>query len=98
MNHKTIGARELKQHLGAYLREVRRGTTLIITDRGNPIARLAPVVAGRGADEVRQLEHLHGMGIISRAASAGGLPPATPVVWDGPPLSAAILEDRDTDR
>jgi len=30
----TVGVRELKTRLGGYLRQVRAGRTLVITDRG----------------------------------------------------------------
>ena len=35
-----VGIRELKLHLSAYLARVREGETLLITDRGVPVARL----------------------------------------------------------
>jgi prevent-host-death family protein len=40
----TIGVRELRAHLSAYLRAVARGGTVTIGDRrGRPVARLVPV-------------------------------------------------------
>lgn len=39
----NVGIRELKQHLSQYLARVRDGEEVIITDRGNPVARIAPV-------------------------------------------------------
>lgn len=38
----TVGSRELKNRLGRYLRAVRQGKTLIITDRGKAVAKLSP--------------------------------------------------------
>jgi antitoxin (DNA-binding transcriptional repressor) of toxin-antitoxin stability system len=35
---------ELKAHLSAYLAEVRRGRSILICDRANPVARLVPFV------------------------------------------------------
>jgi len=44
MAHSSIvGARELKTRLGSYLARVRRGETLLITDRNHPVAELRPV-------------------------------------------------------
>jgi antitoxin (DNA-binding transcriptional repressor) of toxin-antitoxin stability system len=37
-----VGVREVKDHLSAYLREVRRGAVVHITDRGEVIAELRP--------------------------------------------------------
>ena len=39
---ENVGVRELKTHLGRYLRAVRRGETIIVTARGKPLARLVP--------------------------------------------------------
>ena len=43
MDRTTVGARELKTRLGTYLRRVREGQTLLVTDRGEPIAELRPI-------------------------------------------------------
>ena len=37
---KTVGSRELKTRLGTYLRQVREGMTLVVTERGLPVAEL----------------------------------------------------------
>jgi len=39
---RTAGIREVRQNLSALLREVRKGREIVITDRGQPVARLAP--------------------------------------------------------
>lgn len=50
----TAGIRELKAKLSAYLRKVRAGESVVVTDRGEPVARLVPV--GRDVSEtVREL-------------------------------------------
>jgi prevent-host-death family protein len=43
MAQNVVGARELKTRLGTYLRRVRAGLTLVITDRGEPVAELRPL-------------------------------------------------------
>jgi prevent-host-death family protein len=48
MQRQTVGARELKTRLGTYLRRVRLGQTLVVTDRGEPIAELRPLSADAG--------------------------------------------------
>jgi len=61
----TIGARELKTRLGAYLQQVRQGRTLVITDRGQPVAELRPL---RGpTNEDTKLEHLQALGAVTWA-------------------------------
>jgi antitoxin (DNA-binding transcriptional repressor) of toxin-antitoxin stability system len=37
---KTVGVKELKNNLSAYLREVRSGATVLVSDRNNIIAEL----------------------------------------------------------
>ena len=39
---RTVGSRELKNRLGRYLGLVGKGETIIVTDRGKPVARLLP--------------------------------------------------------
>jgi|SRR5258708_14464407 prevent-host-death family protein len=38
-----VGSRELKTRLGTYLNRVRRGETILVTDRNEPVAELRPV-------------------------------------------------------
>ncbi len=39
---KTVGVRELKNSLSEYLRRVRSGESVLVTDRGEIVAELAP--------------------------------------------------------
>ncbi len=39
----SIGIRELRQNASRYLRQVERGETFEVTDRGRPVARLVPI-------------------------------------------------------
>jgi prevent-host-death family protein len=47
---KRIGVRELRQHASRYLREVERGDSIEVTDRGRPVAHLVPIPAASGLD------------------------------------------------
>lgn len=40
---ERVGVRELRQNLSVYLRRVKEGVTLEVTEHGHPVARLAPV-------------------------------------------------------
>lgn len=51
---ERVGVRELRQNLSVYLRRVRRGEALEVTERGQPVARLQPIVAED--DPVARLE------------------------------------------
>jgi prevent-host-death family protein len=57
---QRIGVRQLQQNAGAALRRVRRGERIEVTDRGRPIAVLAPAVHGG------VLESLDAAGRITR--------------------------------
>ena len=39
----TVGIRELKAHLSQYMRQVKSGKTVVITERGKPVGRIVPV-------------------------------------------------------
>lgn len=89
MARNTVGVRELKTRLGSYLRRVRRGQVLVITDRGEPIAELRPLQD----DMERKLAKLRAAGLIS--GGNGLLKPFEPIHAPGVRLSDAILEDRE---
>lgn len=42
MTDLHVGVRELKSRLSEYLRQVRAGRSVVITDHGRPVARLVP--------------------------------------------------------
>jgi len=46
---KSVGLRELKNRLSEYIREVRSGDGVLVTDRGEVVAELIP--PGQGIDE-----------------------------------------------
>ena len=43
MAQKTVGIRELKARLSACVRQVKAGDTVVITERGKPVARIVPL-------------------------------------------------------
>ena len=92
MSKKVVGSRELKTRLGTYLRQVQKGQTVVVTDRGRPVAELTPV-AVEGNDEERRLEELVAVGVLSRASHAP-LARIRPLASKGEELSRAIIEDR----
>ena len=90
---RTVGSRELKTRLGRYLRRVRAGETLVVTDRGEPVAELRPVVTSASPIDAR-LERLIALGLVSRRENRA-LAPFRPVRNAGRSVSEAIREDRD---
>jgi prevent-host-death family protein len=91
---KLVGSRELKTRLGTYLEQVRRGDTIIVTDRGEPIAELRPITAATDPLDAA-LDRLASEGLITRASRKGPPTGFRPVrLPAGSSLTDAILEDR----
>ena len=45
MAEVTAGVRDLKTQLSKYVRQVKLGTTVVVTERGKPIGRIMPLSA-----------------------------------------------------
>ena len=88
---KNIGVRELRQHASVWLARVAAGETFIVTDRGRPVATLAPVHTSRW-------EALQASGSVVPATMS--LLDAEPSAGDGSSaLGDALAADRaDDDR
>jgi prevent-host-death family protein len=43
MSQVTVGIRELKAQLSSYLRQVKSGASVVITERGKPVGRIVPI-------------------------------------------------------
>jgi prevent-host-death family protein len=81
----SVGVRELRQRASELLRQVERGETIEITDRGRPVALLSPLPAGT------PLERLRAAGDIEAGSgSVADLPPPLPSRAPEPPSS--VLE------
>ena len=89
---KTIGARELKTRLGQYIHAVRQGETFVVTERGEPVAELRPLVRPQ-TDLEAALDGLAAAGIMTRGT---GRPLAAfkAVRISGRPVSDTIRDDR----
>ncbi|MCA1586924.1 MAG: type II toxin-antitoxin system prevent-host-death family antitoxin [Acidobacteria bacterium] len=92
MARNLVGARELKMRLGTYLRRVRQGDTLVVTDRGEPVAELRPIADTAGPDAI--LARLEARGAVTRPTKKR-LVPFRPIESRAGPLSLAVLEDRE---
>jgi antitoxin (DNA-binding transcriptional repressor) of toxin-antitoxin stability system len=63
---KAVAVRELKNRLSAYLRDVARGETILVTDRGRVVAELRRPTSEIPSGSVEQaLERLHAEGILT---------------------------------
>ena len=51
MAQTRVSIRELKSRLSHYLRLIRQGESVVITDSGVPIGRIVPMAVGQGLEE-----------------------------------------------
>ena len=86
----TAGIKDLKNKLSYYLREVKKGEKILITDRDQVIATIFPVERG---EEDSKLLSLVKEGF---ASWRGGKPTGSqfPVKINGKTVSEIVLEDR----
>ena len=91
----TVGSRELKTRLGAYLKRVRSGETIVVTDRGEPVAELRPIAVTEDATE-QALQRMAAEGLITRGKGRGSLTPFRPIkLPPGVSLSELVIRERD---
>lgn len=92
MKSLTIGIREAKAQLSRLVSEAQRGTEWIITDRGRPVAKLAPIRDLEAPLELR-LARLESWGWIEPSSSrAAAIPPPIRIRASA---QRALQEDRD---
>ena len=91
MAEMTVGIRELKAQLSAYIRQVKAGGTVVITERGTPVGRIVPLSPSIEA----RVQELVDTGLV--AWSGRKLAPLAPVARTQGQRSVAdlLLEDRE---
>ena len=82
-----VGIRELRADLSRWVRRVRAGQEVVVTDRGTPVARLVPV------NGERKIDRLIRAGVVIPAPRPWRGPLPKPIEGTGP-LSDIVLEDR----
>jgi prevent-host-death family protein len=65
---KTAGVAELKARLASYLKIVKSGSEILVTDRGVPVAKLVPIDARRMQDTRRQRLAAAGLLMLGKGA------------------------------
>lgn len=94
MSHMdSIGVRELRRYASRWLARVKAGETIIVTDRGRPVARLSPLDEPVGYERLVAEGRIapgsgHGLTEIIAALDAD-IPPDP-----GPSVTGALLDMR----
>lgn len=89
---EEIGIREARQNLSTYLRRVKEGERFTITERGKPVAVLAPA-----PDSEDLWERLIAEGVITPATlELEDLPP--PIKLDDPYAGTKALQEQRRER
>ena len=88
----TVSVRELKSRLSEYLRRVRSGQRIVVTDRGRPVAEFGPV-GGARLTAAQRLSAMVEAGEISLPRGKG-LRPFRPARVRGDSVSRTLLEER----
>ena len=91
MNELSVGVRELKIHLSKYLREVKLGNTIVITDHGKPVGRISPAVTSLE----ERLDAMREAGIITWSGKELEITPPTVSVIGNVSISDLLIEDRE---
>ena len=89
---ERVGVRELRQNLSVYLRRVRSGESLEVTERGRPVAVLQPITTD---DAVAALA-ARGLAIRRGAGNLAELPEPLPRQLERP--LSQVVEDLRQDR
>lgn len=89
----SVGVRQLRQQASELLRRVEAGETIEVTDRGRPVAVLAPL------PEADPLERLRAAGeVIPSKGTIDGLPKPLAVAAGQEPPSALLARLRRNER
>jgi antitoxin (DNA-binding transcriptional repressor) of toxin-antitoxin stability system len=96
-NIKTVGVRELKNKLSAYLRDVRAGTRVLVSDRNRVIAELhEPRAAyGVGSSFDPQMEEWIETGVVTPPSVEKTPLPKSPISSPGLDIQSMIDADRE---
>ena len=85
-----VGVRDLKDKLSHYLREVKKGRSVMITERGKIVATIVPVQERAAVEKLKQLAR-SGLGTWRGGKPKGA---SRSVVVKGKPVGDIVLEER----
>lgn len=87
-----VGLREANMHFSKYVKLVRQGQEVVVTERGAPIAVIKPLTREGGPEQrVRLLEE---QGVLKRP-SRSAIPAGSPVAIKGRSIADTVSEERE---
>ena len=91
MSKVNVGLRDLRTHLSQYIRQVKSGDTIVITEHGRPVGRIVP--APRSLDD--QIQAMLDSGLIEWNGQPLPLVKHRPRVRGKKTVSDMLIEDRE---
>ncbi len=89
------GVKEVRDHFTQYLKKVKRGEKVIVTERGRPVVLLSPIPEVSGVQERIELAAMRGL--IRLPQKEGKISSLKrKIKLTGKSLTEIILEDRET--
>ncbi|MBI4237320.1 MAG: type II toxin-antitoxin system prevent-host-death family antitoxin [Deltaproteobacteria bacterium] len=92
---EKVNVATLKNKLSHYLRVVRNGARIVVTDHGVPVARLVPLQAMGEESPAERMAGLHEAGEVGHYCLEPQFAKAKPLALNGDLASRLIREDRD---
>ncbi|HEY7555126.1 MAG TPA: type II toxin-antitoxin system prevent-host-death family antitoxin [Candidatus Binatia bacterium] len=86
----VAGVRDLKNKLSHYLREVKKGRSIMITERGKIVATIVPAKEDAAGEKLKKLAR-SGLGTWRGGKPKGA---SRSVVVKGKPVADIVLEER----
>jgi prevent-host-death family protein len=87
-----IGLREANLHFTKYVKMIKDGKEVILTERGTPIAVIKPIPQKGGIES--KIKSLEEQGLL-KGAKKGKLPVHRPITIRGKPISEVVMEERE---
>ena len=90
---KSVGLREINQAFSRYMKIVKAGEDVLITERGRPIAVIKPVAPE--TDTATKLLHLEADGLLAPPCKEGRPKNHPPISLSGQSLAQTVSDMRD---
>jgi len=88
------GVKEVRDHFTEYLKRIRRGEEIVITERGKPVALLRPIPERNSLQERLELGSIKGL--IRLPQKTKNIPFHKKIKLTGKSLTDIVLEERET--